>query len=83
MALNIFIVEYIIYKLYFCSLFSMGVERCLLLADNTVDFNCMIKVLSPPADKKNTVEPGYNVICLYDTSYIASDILWYQLIPHC
>jgi hypothetical protein len=32
---------------------------------------------------KNTVEPGYNDIGLYDTSPIASDIVWYQLIPHC
>ena len=31
----------------------------------------------------NTVEPGYNYIGLYDTSSIALDILWYQLIPHC
>jgi hypothetical protein len=31
----------------------------------------------------NTVEPGYNDIGLYDTSPIASDILWYQLIPRC
>jgi hypothetical protein len=30
-----------------------------------------------------TVEPGYNDIGLYDTSPIASDILLYQLIPHC
>jgi hypothetical protein len=29
-----------------------------------------------------TVEPGYNDIGLYGTSSIASDILWYQLIPH-
>jgi hypothetical protein len=29
------------------------------------------------------VEPGYNDIGLYDTSPITSDILWYQLIPHC
>jgi hypothetical protein len=29
------------------------------------------------------VELGYNDIGLYDTSSIASDILWYQLIPHC
>jgi hypothetical protein len=26
-----------------------------------------------------TVEPGYNDIGLYDTSSIASDILWYQV----
>jgi hypothetical protein len=32
---------------------------------------------------RNTVEPGYNDIGLYDTSHIASDVLWYQLIPHC
>ena len=30
-----------------------------------------------------TVKPGYNDIGLYNTSLIASDILWYQLIPHC
>jgi len=30
-----------------------------------------------------TDEPGYNDIGLYDTSSIPSDILWYQLIPHC
>jgi hypothetical protein len=27
-------------------------------------------------------EPGYNDIGLYDTSFIASDIMWCQLIPH-
>jgi hypothetical protein len=31
----------------------------------------------------NTVEPDYNDIGLYVTSSIASDILWYQLIPRC
>jgi hypothetical protein len=31
----------------------------------------------------NTVEPGYNDICLYDTPPIQSDSLWYQLIRHC
>ena len=31
----------------------------------------------------NTVERGYNDVGLYDTSSITSDILWYQLIPHC
>ena len=30
-----------------------------------------------------TVELGYNDIGLYDISCITSDILWYQLIPHC
>jgi len=29
------------------------------------------------------VESGYNDIALYDTSSIATDIVWYQLIPHC
>jgi hypothetical protein len=29
------------------------------------------------------VEPGYNGIGLYETSSIASDMLWYLLIPHC
>jgi hypothetical protein len=31
----------------------------------------------------HTVEPGYNVIDVYDTSSITSDIVLYQLIPHC
>jgi len=31
----------------------------------------------------HTMEPGYNDIGLCDTSSIASDILWCQLIPHC
>ena len=30
-----------------------------------------------------TVEPGYNDIGLYVTSFIALDILWYKLIPYC
>jgi len=33
--------------------------------------------------KKNTVEPGYNDVGLYDTSNIASDILLYQFNPYC
>jgi hypothetical protein len=32
--------------------------------------------------KYGRVEPGYNDIGLHDTSSIASDILWHQLIPH-
>jgi hypothetical protein len=31
----------------------------------------------------HTVEPGYNDIGLCDTSSVASDILWYQLISRC
>jgi len=32
----------------------------------------------------NTVESGYKDIGLYDdTWHIASDILWYQLMPYC
>ena len=30
-----------------------------------------------------TFLPGYNDIGLFDTSSITTDILWYQLIPHC
>jgi hypothetical protein len=30
-----------------------------------------------------TVEPGYNDVGLYDTSSVALDTRWYQLIPHC
>jgi hypothetical protein len=32
---------------------------------------------------KNTVEPGYNDMGLRYISSIASDIVWYQLIPRC
>jgi hypothetical protein len=32
--------------------------------------------------KRNTLKPGYNDIGLGDTSPIASDVLWYQIIPH-
>jgi hypothetical protein len=32
---------------------------------------------------RNTVELTHNDIGLYDTSSIASDILWYRLTPHC
>jgi len=31
----------------------------------------------------STVEPCYNDVGLCETSPMASDILWYQLIPHC
>jgi hypothetical protein len=31
--------------------------------------------------RESTVEPVYNDIVLYDTSSIASYVLWYQLIP--
>jgi hypothetical protein len=44
-------------------------------ADYTMQ--CFLEVI------QNTVEPGYNDIGLCDTSSIASDILWYQLIRHC
>jgi hypothetical protein len=33
--------------------------------------------------KLNAVEFGYNDFSLYNTSFIASDILWYQLVPYC
>jgi hypothetical protein len=41
-----------------------------------------VKVYSKHANPF-TDEPGYNDIGLYDISPIASDILSYQLIPHC
>jgi len=31
----------------------------------------------------HTAKPGYTDIALYDTSSVASDILWYQSIRHC
>jgi hypothetical protein len=44
---------------------------------------CHAPVCHAPDTQASRVEPGYNDIGLYDTSPIASDILWYQLIPHC
>jgi hypothetical protein len=35
------------------------------------------------AENPQTVQPGYNDIGLYDSPYITSGILCYQLIPHC
>ena len=32
---------------------------------------------------KHEAEPGYNDTCLSDISYTTSDVLRYQLIPHC
>jgi hypothetical protein len=34
------------------------------------------------AFSENTAAPDYNDTVLYNTSPIASDILWYQVIPH-
>jgi len=38
---------------------------------------------SPSSENSYTVEPVYNDIGLGHTPSIPSDILWYQLIPHC
>jgi hypothetical protein len=32
--------------------------------------------------ESSTIEPGFNDISLYDTSFLASDILWYQLLGY-
>ena len=37
----------------------------------------------PDKNSAHVVEPGYNDIGLCIVSSIASDILWYHLIPHC
>jgi hypothetical protein len=44
-----------------------------------------IKISGTPTrvNFNNTVEPGYNDVGLCETPSKASDILWYQLIPHC
>jgi hypothetical protein len=52
---------------------------------NLVD--CALNIISfmtvGARDLKITVETGDNVIGVCDISPVASDILWYQLIPHC
>jgi hypothetical protein len=40
-------------------------------------------LMESPAIYICIVEPGYNDIDSCDTSLIKSDVLWYQLIPHC
>jgi hypothetical protein len=59
----------------------------------TAGVHKFFKTYAPPENSRrhnsdvkeltNTVEPGYNDIGLYDTSLIASDVLWCQLILHC
>jgi hypothetical protein len=46
---------------------------------------CLIKyrVMKACGVTKYAVEHHYSDISLYDTLSIASDILWYQLMPHC
>jgi len=63
----------------------------MFLQDDTVVVNVKICIWFWEGDIKVCVKmtavyavgPGYNDIGLYDTSYIASNILPYQLIPHC
>jgi hypothetical protein len=44
---------------------------------------CSLKLVNRSVLYTKTVKPGYNDIGLCDTTYIPSDILWYQLTPHC
>jgi len=43
----------------------------------------MTYLRNQPTQDNNTLEPGYNDIGLYDTSLIASDVLWHKSIPNC
>ena len=56
-------------------------------ADGQLDMKKLIVVFRNFANARNqginTVKPGYNDFGLCDTSFIASDILCYQLIPGC
>jgi len=56
-------------------------------ADGRTDMKKLIVAFRDFADARNqgikTVKPGYNDIGLCDTSFIASDILRYQLLPGC
>jgi len=53
-----------------------------LKSQNTAVFTCTA-VRAFSATPYDAVEPSYNSIGLCDTTYIASHILWYRLIPHC
>ena len=48
-----------------------------------VSFNqCTSHIFIKTITDRNTIEPAYNDIGLYNTSSITSDILWCQSIPH-
>jgi hypothetical protein len=44
--------------------------------------NKQVLIAEDQEGNENKIEPGYNDIALYDTSFITSDILRHQLIPH-
>jgi hypothetical protein len=48
-----------------------------------VDLSHRYVYMQEPMQSISTVEPGYNDTGFCDTSLIPSDILWFQLIPHC
>jgi hypothetical protein len=59
-------------------------QCCHLSAGATVRINPEPALSTAPFAKAlYAVEPAYNDIGLYDTTSITSDILWYQLVPHC
>jgi len=62
--------------------------KCLLICNDNrksvLNYVCTVYLVSwyLPHLELNTVKPSYNDIGLCDISSVASDILWYQLIPH-
>jgi hypothetical protein len=81
--------ESVLYTLYTCYMFRPHMRPSL---GRRITKNTYLKILHKLVEPmhwykilnfKNTVEPGYNDIGLYDTSPIASDFLPYQLIPYC
>jgi hypothetical protein len=71
---------------YFSLLFWRIFEETKLATQKVQDFNKKTSAIKNQRKKiifAYTVEPGYDDIGLYDTSLIALDILWYQLIRHC
>jgi len=80
----------IVYGILTCRFFWTTAIACTEIQYNTLRFKGRFSPRrlvyffpKQPSIRCGTVEPGYNDIGLYYTSSTASDILQYQLIPHC
>ena len=67
--------EYLFITPFVSSIFQSDGQLTILLTT--------VALCIPTKNISSTVEPSYNDIRLHETSTTASDILSYQLIPHC
>ena len=78
--------------LYLTQFASGSVDSVGRLLLPVIEATCLFLIFYSPTSsllthcgqhEPNTVEPGHNDIDLSDISPTASDILWFQSIPHC